>query len=474
MKTKRWVILRRTSQAVFFLFFVYVLWSTTYPLNGPVSPRLLFKIDPLIIIFTSVSGRVLLPGLLFAAAMLALTLVFGRFFCGWLCPLGSTIDLVGWLRRKGCLKREEKDAVNAKARKPKFFILAAIAVSAAAGLQLAWVFDPLVIFARFVSLNLIPIVTPGINPHFFSHSFPIFMYFAVICGLALFIPRLWCRSFCPLGAIYALTAKAALLGRTVKECKNCKKCKSGCRMGAIRDDSSYSKGECVLCMDCIYDCPANTTRFEWPAGNKICPAAGPAEKEGITRRDFLLLSSLAVSSLGFKFDMLRSGRERKVIRPPAALEESEFIDRCVRCGNCMKVCPTNGLQPVSFQSGIEGVWTPQLVPEIGYCEYNCTLCGRTCPTGAIRGVSLEVKHETRLGLAAVDRSICIAWAENKQCVVCEEHCPVAEKAIKLKRDTINGVEVLRPLVDGNLCVGCGACQNKCPTRPVRAIRVTPF
>ncbi|MFA5339699.1 MAG: 4Fe-4S binding protein [Candidatus Omnitrophota bacterium] len=433
--------------------------------------------------FISLSERVLLAGTIFAVAMLALTLIFGRFFCGWMCPLGSTIDLVGWLRRKGYLKREEKDTVNAKARKPKFFILAAIAVSAAVGLQLAWVFDPLVIFARFVSLNLIPIVTPGVNPHFFSHSFPIFMYFAVICGLALFIPRLWCRSLCPLGAIYALTAKAALLGRTVKECKNCKKCKSICRMGAIRDDSGYSKGECVLCMDCLYDCPANITRFEWPFGfaqgkpakiNAGGAEAGPAEKEGITRRDFLLLSSLAVSSLGFKFDMLRSGRERKVIRPPAALEESEFIDRCVRCGNCMKVCPTNGLQPVSFQSGVEGVWTPQLVPEIGYCKYNCTLCGRTCPTGAIRGVSLDVKHETRLGLAAVDRSICIAWAGNKQCVVCEEHCPVAEKAIKLKRETINGVEVLRPLVDGNLCVGCGACQNKCPVRPVRAIRVAPF
>ena len=186
------------------------------------------------------------------------------------------------------------------------------------------------------------------------------------------------------------------------------------------------------------------------------------------------MSSLAVFSLGFKFDPLRSHRRRSVIRPPAALEESEFIDRCVRCGNCMKVCPTNGLQPVSFQSGIEGVWTPQLIPEIGYCEYNCTLCGRACPTGAIRSVSPEVKHDTRLGLAAVDRSICIAWAGNGQCVVCEEHCPVADKAIKLKKDIVDGREVLRPLVDGDLCVGCGTCQNKCPVRPVRAIRVNPF
>ena len=511
---KRWVALRRISQVFFFLLFIFILWSTTYPLSGPLSPQLLFKIDPLIMIFTSISEKVLLPGIVISGIMLALTVIFGRFFCGWVCPLGASIDAAGHLRKRSKKSIKEADAVNAKARKPKFILLLLVAVFAAAGLQLAWVFDPLVIFTRFVSLNLIPAVTLaadkgfawlistfnlhvavydfyrslkssvlGINVYFFSHAFPIFLFFAVICGMALAVPRLWCRSICPLGAIYAMTAKAALLRRTFEGCKNCRRCKSVCRMGAIRDDSSYSKGECVLCMDCLYDCPAHITRFEWPFGfaqgkpakiNAGGAEAGPEHKEGITRRDFLLLSTLAVSFVGFKFDLLRSRRQRNVIRPPAALEEDEFINRCVRCGNCMKVCPTNGLQPVSFQSGIEGVWTPQLIPEIGYCEYNCTLCGRTCPTGAIRSVSLDAKHDTRLGLAAIDRSVCIAWAENKQCIVCEEHCPVADKAIKLKRDIVDGKEVLKPLVDGNLCVGCGTCQNKCPVRPVRAIRVTPF
>jgi len=502
MKTKRLIILRRISQTAFFLLFVYILWSTTYPLDGPLSPRLLFKIDPLIMVLTSVSERLILPGMVFAAAMLVLTLVLGRFFCGWLCPLGSTVDFVGCFRRNRKKGREEIDAVNVKLRKPKFILLTVITVFAAAGLQLAWVFDPLATFARFVSLNLIPSLTfaadrsfawlisgfglrgpvydlyralkpsvLGINVYYFSHSFAIFIFFAAICGLVLFIPRLWCRSLCPLGAVYALTSKAALLGRTVKECKDCKKCKSICRMGAIRDDSGYAKGECILCMDCVYDCPANITRFAWPVGNKVCSGTGPA---GITRRDFLLVSALAASSLGFRSGPLSFRRQRSVIRPPAALEEEEFIDRCIRCGNCMKVCPTNVLQPVSFESGIEGVWTPRLIPEIGYCEYNCTLCGKTCPTGAIRNISLEQKHDTRLGLAKVDRSICIAWAEEKQCIVCEEHCPVPEKAIKLKRDLSGGREVLKPLVDGNLCVGCGTCQNKCPVRPIRAIRVTPF
>ena len=508
MKIKGWVVLRRISQTVFLILFVYILWSTTYPLDGPLSPQLLFKINPLIMMFTSISERIILPGIIFAAAMLALTMVFGRFFCGWLCPLGSTADLVGCFRRRNGKAREEVDSLNAGVRKPKFLLLSMIALFAVAGIELAWVFDPMVIFARFISLNLIPSVTfaadrsfawlissfslhgpvydlyralkpslLGINIYFFSHSFVIFLFFAAICGSALAIPRLWCRSLCPLGAIYAVTAKTALLGREVSACENCGKCRSSCRMGAIRDDSSYAKGECILCMDCIYDCPTNITRFAWPLHeNEIRPAAGgsTAHKEGITRRDFLLLSTLGISSLGFNFNLRHIRRQRSVIRPPAALEEEEFINRCIRCGNCMKVCPTNGLQPVSFQSGFQGVWTPQLVPEIGYCEYNCTLCGKTCPTGAIRSLSLAEKHAANLGLAKVDRSLCIAWTGNRQCMVCEEHCPTPDKAIKLKRDTVKGKEVLRPLVDGNLCVGCGICQTKCPTSPIRAIRVIPF
>lgn len=501
MKIKGWIVLRRISQTAFLIFFVYVLWSTTYPLNGPFPAQILFKINPLIMVFTSISERIILPGIIFAAAMLAIALVFGRFFCGWLCPLGSTIDLVGCFRSRRGKDRKEIDTVNAKIRKPKFLLLAVILLFAAAGVELAWVFDPMVIFARFVSLNLIPSVTfaadksftwlissfdlygpvhdiyralksslLGINIYFFSHSFAIFLFFAAICVPALVVRRLWCRSLCPLGAIYALTAKTALLARRVEACKNCKKCKSSCRMGAIKDDSSYAKGECVLCMDCVYDCPTNITRFAWPvAGRK--PAA---HTEGISRRDFLFLSALAVSSLGFKFNLKGLRKQRNVVRPPAALQEEEFVNRCVRCGNCMKVCPTNGLQPVSFQSGLQGVWTPQLVPEIGYCEYNCTLCGNTCPTGAIRRLSLDQKHVTVLGIAKVDRSICIPWVENRQCVVCEEHCPTPDKAIKLKKDIVSDAAVLRPLVDGNLCVGCGICQTKCPTRPRRAIKVLPF
>ena len=140
----------------------------------------------------------------------------------------------------------------------------------------------------------------------------------------------------------------------------------------------------------------------------------------------------------------------------------------------MKVCITNGLQPALLQSGLAALWTPHMVNEIGYCEYQCTLCGNVCPTGAIPPISRERKMKTRLGLAQIDRSLCIPWAESKECLVCQEHCPVSDKAIKLIRDTVGGKTPAKPVIDASLCVGCGICQNKCPVRPARAIRVYPI
>lgn len=139
----------------------------------------------------------------------------------------------------------------------------------------------------------------------------------------------------------------------------------------------------------------------------------------------------------------------------------------------MRICPTNGLQPAIFESGFSGIWTPHLVPEIGYCEYNCNSCGNVCPTAAIPKLSLVDKKKQILGIAIIDKNICIAWLENKECIVCEEHCPVSQKAIKFNVEFFNGKRVPKPYVDISLCVGCGICQNKCPTRPARAIRVLP-
>ncbi len=468
---KKLIFLRRSSQIFFLSLFICVIWSVSYTF-------LFFKIDPLVSIFS-----------IFSLAMLLVTLVIGRFFCGWVCPLGAIIDLCG-------IKAKNRDLSFTRV---KYYILGTIAASAFLGIQIAWVFDPLVITTRFVSLNFIPAFTLSLDKIFifliksfnfytplydfyrllkssilgtkifyFPHSFFTLSFFVIICLLVFITKRCWCRVLCPLGAIYSLAAKFSLLRRSVDKCLNCMKCKAACRMGAIKEDMSYAKGECILCMDCLYDCPAYATRFSWPV-KKVEPK--PVPKDAVSRKDFLFLIVSSFIFLGFKAK--EGGILKKLIRPPGANSESEFLNKCIRCGNCMKACPTNGLQPAIFESGFSGVWAPHFIFEIGYCEYNCNLCGKVCPTGAIPKLSLAQKKEEKLGLAFIDKKTCLPWAQNKECIVCEEHCPVPTKAIKAYEEVVEGKKLLRPYVDSSLCIGCGICQNKCPTTPVRAIRVLP-
>lgn len=500
---RKLVRLRQSSQVIFFSLFVYALWSAAYPFRGLIAPELVFKIDPLLVFLVSASERVLIPGIGFAILMVFLTLILGRFFCGWICPLGTMSDWVGALAPK---RKDLTDSANRSLRNLKYGILGGVFILALFGIQAAWVLDPVVIAARFISLNIIPALTwaldgllvwtirtfhlydggfydfygaiksnvLGVKTYYFSNTGIIFAFCALILSAGFFLPRFWCRSICPLGALYALFSKPAFLERAIGDCTGCGICRKKCRMGAIDDRLDYVKAECVLCMDCVYDCPKGETRFQWKwisHGHPPRPSTG-----SLTRGQFLLLVLSSLPLFGFRRPEARSSfptdHSIALIRPPAALREPDFVDRCIRCGNCMRVCVTNGLQPVMLESGWAGIWTPRLVPEIGYCEYQCLLCGNVCPTGAIPKLALEKKKEVKLGLAVVDRTRCLPWAEQKECLVCEEHCPVSRKAIKRERQIFSGGSVEKPVVDADLCIGCGICEYVCPVRPARAIRIT--
>jgi ferredoxin len=150
----------------------------------------------------------------------------------------------------------------------------------------------------------------------------------------------------------------------------------------------------------------------------------------------------------------------------------------------MKVCPTNAIQPALLDAGFEGIWTPILINSIGYCEYNCVLCGRVCPTGAITSLTVEKKlgnpakqQPVKIGTAFYDRGRCLPWAMHIDCIVCEEVCPTSPKAIWFETVAMQirdgSTKMLkRPYIDAKLCVGCGICENKCPIRDRAAVRVT--
>jgi MauM/NapG family ferredoxin protein len=499
---KRLVLLRRTVQCCFLALVIYILWSMTYPLKSAISSQALFIMDPLIMGLTSLSERLFLPGLVFSGAMLLLTLLLGRFFCGWVCPMGAVIDMAGALtRRRGALSLQDKRGL----RWPKFMVLALVCILALIGIQAAWVFDPIVMFARVISFNVIPTVTLavdrafqwciqhfglyggfydlyrtlkegflGVNVHFFANALDTWMFFLVILLSTALILRLWCRMLCPLGACYALAAIPSLLQRHVSRCTSCGHCARQCRMGAIEQGMSYRKEECILCMDCVYHCPERSTRFVFrPMDVK---PLDKANNKGLTRAQFLCFMGAAFTALGVKDKALAGSSVpavHPVIRPPGALPEDRFVNTCVRCGNCMKVCITGVLQPVMFEAGPKGVWTPRMVPQVGYCEYNCKLCGEVCPTGAIKAMPLEVKKAWKVGLARIDQGICISWKGQKECMVCEEHCPIPDKAIKMREEVFEGKKMLRPYVAKDRCNGCGICQNKCPVGPSQAIWVDP-
>jgi MauM/NapG family ferredoxin protein len=166
-----------------------------------------------------------------------------------------------------------------------------------------------------------------------------------------------------------------------------------------------------------------------------------------------------------------------LIRPPGATPEEEFLARCIRCGECMRVCPTNALQPAFAESGWTGLWTPVLKMQSGYCEYECTLCSQVCPTHAIQAVTLEEKQKIRIGTAFFDRNRCLPYASGRTCIVCEEHCPTPEKAIWFEEVSVarpggGRVTVKQPRVNQDLCIGCGICENKCPIADQRGVYVT--
>ena len=504
MKIKKFIWVRRIIQSVFFVGLLYIIWSTKYPLNSSLNPSMYFKLDPLAMLVTAVAERVFLAGLFYSLFVLAFTFVFGRVFCGWFCPLGALQDL--WASALDVISRKHRESEPTRARAVKYFILAPIIVLAALGVQAAWALDPIAIFVRTFSFNIFPLLNktidtvfifilkrmenPGpvetiyyyfkdnliaLNSPVFPHTAAVFAVMILILAAVVYKRRFWCRFICPLGALLALVSRHSLLERSSGLCKgNCSLCRARCRMNAIKTDNNYVKEECVLCMDCTLRCPGGYSKFMF--GKKRRHKHKTSEK-GITRAQFLVYITGALAFISGAPKLFAGSRSpaTRVIRPPAALPEEKFVQRCIRCGNCMKVCPTNVLQPALFESGLSGVWTPRFDTNIGYCEYKCNLCGSVCPTAAIESLTIEQKMGTKMGVAEIDQRLCLPWAKGTECIVCEEHCPVADKAIKLVETKNKDGAVLKlPSVDPYLCVGCAICEFKCPVTPVKAIKVKPL
>ncbi|MEA2030957.1 MAG: 4Fe-4S binding protein [candidate division Zixibacteria bacterium] len=517
--------LRRLSQFIFFCVFLWLIvktafgvtasfnWSNGINLPFPVSIALQF--DPLTALAMLLATGSLYKDMLWSLVILIPTIFLGRFFCGWVCPMGT---LNHWISEipLGRFSRKPNAKIKSnqykKYQRIKYYILFFFLGAALVGILQVGLLDPLSLLARSLGIAVLPtlhiaasstlnwIKGFGISPltvtaqaiydgiaYFlfplrqlhFNTIFSIGLLFLLILILNRVVSRFWCRYLCPLGALLGLFSRFALLklDKDESSCNQCQDCMLHCQGGANPNiGSRWRQSECHLCLNCQASCPNSSIHFTF-FPKKKATTKNPPTKSGIdvTRRKVTasIAGGLAMWPL-FRFgDVSKVNANPYLIRPPGALPEKDFMSRCIKCGQCIRVCPNNALHPTLLESGIEGVWTPVLIPRIGYCEPDCTKCGEVCPTGAITQFTQAQRKGSkesppiRIGTAFFDHERCLPWATASRCMApCEEWCPTSPKAITLKVETAinsdgNFVKVRRPYVELDLCTGCGACEYAC-------------
>ncbi|QEM67884.1 4Fe-4S binding protein [Geobacter sp. FeAm09] len=485
----------RTSQLAFLALFLVLFVQTEYrgrdEINAAVNA--FFRADPLVFFSYLLAAKTWTWLLLPAVLMAVTTLLLGRFFCGWICPLGTVLDLV-------TPKSRTRRPIAALKGNLKYWLLLPILAAALFNLNLAGLLDPMAILLRGVTFFLYPLLGLGaregwvglyhllgerrdaiapayelLHAHllpFRETLYPLAAFSALvllaIIVLEQFEERNWCRNLCPLGTLLGLLGRFSLFRRIPAGlCGDCGKCRELCPTTFDRD--LLAKEECILCMECQLHCPHQRISFRLAAGRGN---AGPFLPE---RR--VLLGSVATGlllAIPARFRPPEKGE--RLLRPPGVRDEAEFLNKCVRCGECMKVCLKNALYPAAWQAGMEGLYTPLVVPRLGYCEYNCTLCGQVCPTGAIPKLPAGAKQREVIGKAVLDKNHCLPFAKRIDCMVCEEHCPIPSKAIRTREVEVLGLDGVRkkvrePYVVEDICNGCGICENACPLETKAGIEV---
>jgi len=486
---------RKGTQVAFLLFFIILFLRARFPYSDALPSDLFLRFSPLLPLFDFIDNFRI--ALLFwpALIILILTPFLGRFFCGWVCPLGTTIDAASHVVKSPSNKISRK---LDKLRPIKFGILAGAVVLAFFSINVWGYFDPLSIFNRALTIIFYPLFTlfsegvllglaripiletpayavydsykavfmPEAQMHL-QQIFWVGLLIGAILGLEKLSRRFWCRYLCPAGALLGVLSQWRLFERIVNDdCSNCMLCEKECKMNAIPEGiTETGKVECIECFSCEEVCPTklNAISYRWrwkPYHTSV----------DYSRRHFLHTTFGSFAALGLiSIGIQNKNHKAFAIRPPGALPEEEFLDKCIRCQECVRICHSNGrcLQPDGIHNSILDLWLPVAVMRTGYCEFSCNLCGEVCPTEAIQPLSLEEKQKTPMGLAYFDKDLCIPYAKNEDCLVCEEHCPLPDKAIKIDEREVRlpdgTTKVIKyPYVVIEKCIGCGICENKCP------------
>lgn len=444
-------------------------------------------IDPLVGLSTAVASRSWIWSMASAAMILIACVAIPRGFCGYLCPLGTLIDLFDWLIGRRVTRFQV--AADGWWVHLKYYVLLAVMIAAVGGVLVSGYVAAIPVITRAMLMLGEPLqvaATRGwrqIPPPNAGHAVSLALFAAVLC-LGLLRPRFWCKYVCPSGAIFSLGNIFRISERKVEDsCIHCNKCVEICPFDAIKPDFTTRGTDCTLCQTCAGVCPTQAIKFveRWNLVQLKIPNDPPTHETALGRRGFVSLAAgcaaslvggvaIAATTKVFGAGSANSGQPLPV-RPPGSVPEEEFLSMCIRCGECFKACPYHVIQPMGFEQGLEGLWTPRVVADAAGCAPSCNACGQVCPTGAIRALPLEEKRRAKMGLAIVNPATCLPHADRESCQLCVDECVAAGyRAIEFLRvhtqvndagEPIEGSGFAAPVVLGDKCVGCGLCQMVC-------------
>lgn len=425
------------------------------------------------------------------AFVLLLTLLFGRVYCSFLCPMGTLQDGIGWLGRHFHRKRLHYRKAPAALQYSILGLIVLVFVSG--NILLLGLLEPYSNFGRIISNLIRPIVIFFNNQlaTIFQHQNIYFFspYESKIAGtgaiifsaafllmllITVFIYGRWfCNSLCPVGGILRLVSRFSLFKIKIDQqsCNSCGTCVMHCKAGCIDSKKKVIEfRRCVGCMDCLKVCPKSGVKYvlHFPIVKKQIPDD--------SRRAFLKTASavaLAVPALASGSQIISGSKGRNLVNdkkypvsPPGSIALEYFNFNCTACHLCISLCPTQVLTPATDAYGWKGFLQPVMDYHASFCNFECNLCSQICPNGAIRPLTIEEKKRTQIGIAVFAEKNCVVYNNNTACGACNEHCPTkAVTMIPYK----NGLKI--PKVNKDICLGCGACEFACPVVPNKAIYV---
>lgn len=440
--------------------------------------------------------------------LVALTLIFGRIYCSVICPLGVFQDVVSWISGK---QKKNRFRYSPALKWLRYGVLAVFIIAMVAGLNaFAILLAPYSAYGRMVSSLLAPVWQWGNNLFAYlaerADSYAFYevdvwmkslstLIIAIVTFIVLFVlawrnGRTYCNTICPVGTVLGFISKFSLFKPMIdtSKCNGCGLCARNCKASCINaktHEIDYSR--CVVCMDCIGKCKKGAIEYVRRTPNTKTaatdipkPASVTAEQVNNARRAFLSASAVFATSAVVKAQEknvdggLATIEEKKIpnrenpIFPPGALSARNFTKNCTACQLCISVCPNQVLRP---SGNLMTLMQPEMSYERGYCRPECTKCSEVCPAGAIKPIDIADKSATQIGHAIWIKENCVPLTDGMSCGNCARHCPTG--AIQMVPSDPNQSDSLQiPIVNIERCIGCGACENLCPSRPFSAIYVT--